>query len=406
MASKILSILIGSEVVKICEVALSGRKKVNVYQAMDLELSEGLCEDGVIKDVDVLASAIKSGMANKGFSTKKVIFTLSSKRIANKEVIIPYVKEKRIREILKANAAEYFPVANIDEYILNYSILERMTTEEIRQYRLSVTATPIEIIEDYYNLAEKLKFSIESIDYSGNSILQLLRMQMRQEVNAILQMGSENTIVNIMNGDVLVMQRNVPYGRETIADAVRDARGVSEEMADDIIVEEELDELVSAHEPVADAVQFIVSSIGRILEFYTTRNVEKPIVRLLIIGDGASIFGIDEYLEKYLELPVTKLERLTGVENKSRGRLSPAAVTNYLSNIGAVLSPIGLTLDAVREEKKREAREGKLPWWVLILASIGAIIMVGVSIVFYFSAKLSCDSVQAQINSCRTRSRS
>ena len=71
MAGKVLSISLGSEIVKVCEVALAGKRKVHVYNAIDLLVPEGLCEDGVIMDVDALADAIKQGLAGEGFSAKK-----------------------------------------------------------------------------------------------------------------------------------------------------------------------------------------------------------------------------------------------------------------------------------------------------------------------------------------------
>ena len=67
MAGKVLSISLGSEIVKVCEVALAGKRKVQVYNAIDLIIPEGLCEDGYILDADALASAIKDGLQEKVF---------------------------------------------------------------------------------------------------------------------------------------------------------------------------------------------------------------------------------------------------------------------------------------------------------------------------------------------------
>ena len=93
MAGKVLSISLGSEIVKVCEASLAGKRKVHVYNAIDLLVPEGLCEDGVIMDVEALANAIKQGLAGEGFSAKRVIFTITSKRIANKEAIIKMMQD-------------------------------------------------------------------------------------------------------------------------------------------------------------------------------------------------------------------------------------------------------------------------------------------------------------------------
>lgn len=398
MASKVLSISLGSEVVKVCEVALAGKKKVQVYNAIDLLVPEGLCEDGVIIDAEALANAIKQGLQGEGFTAKKIVFTISSKRIANKEALIPFCKENRIKDIVQINASEYFPITNLENYTIDYSILEVVTNENIKNYRLSVTATPNEIIEQYYALAKAMGMSVETIDYSGNSILQLLKLQTAGEgVDAVLQFGAESTVVNIMNGSTMVMQRSVPYGRIAIADAVCSSRGVSDEEADAILMEEDLGQLTAQYPDVADAVRSLLSSIGRILEFYRARNTEHPVERVFIIGDVTSISGLPELVNNEMDYDVEVVESLRGVEIKNHNILSDEIVANYLANIGAVLAPMNLMLPQAGKKGKEKAGGG-LPWWILIFSAVVAAAMCGGILFVYFTSKSENENLLAQIN--------
>ena len=399
MAGKVLSISLGSEVVKVCEVALAGKKKVQVFNAIDLLVPEGLCEDGVIIDAEALANAIKQGLQGEGFSAKKVVFTISSKRIANKEAIIPFCKENRIKDIVQINASEYFPITNLENYTIDYSILEVVTNENIKNYRLSVTATPNELIEQYYALAKAMGMSVETIDYSGNSILQLLKLQTAGEgVDAVLQFGAESTVVNIMNGSTMVMQRSVPYGRIAIADAVCSSRGVSDEEADAILMEEDLGQLTTIYPDVADAVRSLLSSIGRILEFYRARNAEHPVERVFIIGDVTSINGLPELVNNEMDYEVEVVESPRGVEIKNHKILSDEIVANYLANIGAVLAPMNLVLPQAGKKGKEKTGGGGLPWWILIFAAVVAGAMCGGILFVYFTSKNENDNLLAQIN--------
>ena len=58
MAQKLLSISLGTTSAKLAEIKLAG-KKVQVFSAYDIPLSEGLCDDGVILDVEGLAYELK-----------------------------------------------------------------------------------------------------------------------------------------------------------------------------------------------------------------------------------------------------------------------------------------------------------------------------------------------------------
>ncbi len=397
MARKVLTISLGSEIVKVCEVALAGKKKVQIYNAIDLIIPEGLCDDGVILDAQALASAIKQGLAGEGFSSKRVIFTITSKRIANKEAVIPFCKENRIKDIIQINAAEYFPITNLDNYTFNHSIIEVVQNEGIKNYRLSVTATPNELIEQYYELAKALGMSVETIDYSGNSILQLLKLQTAGEgIDAVLQVGGENTVVNIMNGSTMIMQRSIPYGRLAIADAVKNTCGISDDEADMMLIEENLGVLVGTYPDVADTVRAMLSSIGRILEFYRARNTEHPIERIYMIGDVMSVNGLAELVDDEFEQEVQVVEQLRGVEVKNRRVLSDEIVANYLANIGAVIAPMGLTL-ATTSKKSEKASGEKLPWWILIFSGVVAAGMCGGILFMYYTNKTENDNLRAQI---------
>ncbi len=397
MAGKVLSISLGSEIVKVCEATLAGKRKIQVFNAIDLIIPEGLCEDGVILDAEALASAIKQGLAGEGFSAKKIVFTITSKRIANKEAIIPYCKENRIKDIVQINASEYFPISNLDNYTLNYSILEVVQTDNIKNYRLSVTATPNELIEQYYALAKAMGMSVETIDFSGNSILQLLKLQNAGEgVDAILQVGGEHTVVNIMNGSTMVMQRSVPYGRLALADGVKTARDISDEEADMVLVNEDIGGLSARYQDVADAVRSMLSSVGRILEFYRARNPEHPIERVFIIGDVTSVKGLPELINNEMDYDVQLLETLRGVEIKNRQLLSDEIVSNYLANIGALIEPMRISLSTDKKGADRDNSE-KMPWWILIVATILAIVMAGSILFLYFTAENERDTLKSQL---------
>ncbi len=397
MATKVLSISLGSEIVKVCEVKLAGKRKVQVFNAIDLIVPEGLCEDGVILDAESLAEAIKQGLKGEGFSAKKIVFTINSKRIANKEAIIPFCKENRIKDIVQINASEYFPITNLDSYTFNHSIIEIVQNEGVKNYRLSVTATPNELIEQYYELAKAMGMSVEAIDYSGNSILQLLKFQTAGEgVDAVFQVGAENTVVNIMNGSTMVMQRSVPYGRLSLVDAIKSSANVSDEEADEMLMQDDIGDLAAKYGDVADAVRTMLSSIGRILEFYRARNAENPVERAFVIGDISSIAGLPDLINNEMDYEVQVVERLRGVEIKNHKVLSDEIVANYLANIGAVIAPLRIAIDEARQRGEK-VKSDKLPWWILIFAAVISIAMCGGILFVYYTNKQENESLKAQI---------
>ena len=126
---KVLTIDITNESITITEVTASEKKTSTVHNAIIFETPEDSYEDGFIRDKERIAEAIRSQLAANGITNKDAIFVLTSTKIVNREVLVPFVKENKIKGIINANSSEYFPV-NIEDYTVSHSVLETVTDEE------------------------------------------------------------------------------------------------------------------------------------------------------------------------------------------------------------------------------------------------------------------------------------
>ena len=192
---KLVSIVINNEYIKICEITKTG-KNVTVHKTVTIPTPEECYEDGILENIPDLASAIKAVMDEHRFSSKDVAFSISSPRLATKEVLIPNVKGDKVGKIVQANATEYFPV-NMDEYIIQHTILEKVEDSGQDKLKLMVAAVPSEVAESYYNLAKTLGFKIAFIDYVGNSTYQIMKQQIGTEVSLVIQVENDSTVINI-----------------------------------------------------------------------------------------------------------------------------------------------------------------------------------------------------------------
>ena len=159
---KLVSIVINNEYIKICEITKSGKNSV-VHKTVTIPAPEDCYVDGVIEQTDVLAKAIKVVMDEHRFNANNVAFSISSPRLATKEVLIPNVKANKIDKLVQANATEYFPV-NMDEYIIQYTVLEKVEDQGQEKIKLMVAAVPSEVVESYYGLAKALGLKVAFVD--------------------------------------------------------------------------------------------------------------------------------------------------------------------------------------------------------------------------------------------------
>lgn len=343
MDNKVLSIEVGDFTTKIC--VMNYRKKhPKIYQMLTLDTPQGCVEDGLIQDKFALAEAVKNKMRGRYANVTDVVFTISSTRIAVHEVVIPMVKQKDIRDYVDAGVADYFPI-NISDYAISYMILERLNQE--KKYRILVIAVNNFLLTTYSELAKLLKLNIISIDYLGNSILQMIKTQIsHKETSMFVQINEKNSLVNIMDNGVLRLTRTIGYGIE-------------------------------------DSLENITSNINRVLEYYASKNTEGTVQTMYLSGVGARADEITELLHHEFGLQIKYIEGLNGINIKQAFISKSTVVSDYMNCIGASLAPLGIfPKQYLKKEEIKSSRKE--------LLEIGALVAVAsIALIITSQAKLS-----------------
>lgn len=363
--AKLFSIYITPDITSICEITKNG-KNVNLYNAFHIDTPKGCVDDGIIIDVQTLAEAIRQAIPEKGYKRHKLIFTVSSRRIANKEIVLPYVKnKKKITEIITANIQDYFPMSNIKDYVYEYTVLEIFEEDGMKKYRLSAVAVQKELIASYHELAEELKLGINSIDYYGNSVFQITKQQLAEGNTLVLQVEKDMTNVSIMAGQAQIFRRSVPFGENAIVQAAAEQNRMSEEEAYRRLHTGDENGISLAGEEYRQAVKDIVSSVIRVVDFHVSRNPGTVIESGKIFGEGGSIHGLAEAMERELNIPVVSPRHLENVNIRIKDGFEEEEVMAYLPNLGAIIHSLNLKVEA---EEKQEVNHLRL--YVIMLAGV------------------------------------
>ena len=126
---RVLSIEIGYSLTQVCEMDYQS-KHPKVYGVFSMKTPEGILNDGYVKLNDTFIQELKSYLAANSFQAKKVIFTVSSTKIASREAIIPEVKENKVRDMIITNITDYFPV-DPSMYQFAHTVMESFTDKVI-----------------------------------------------------------------------------------------------------------------------------------------------------------------------------------------------------------------------------------------------------------------------------------
>jgi len=349
--NKVLTVEITNESIIIVEVTPSTKKQTFVHNTLIFETPEDSYEDGTLRDVDKIATAIREQLESNGITNKNAIFILTSTRVVNREVLIPDVKENKIKEIVNANATEYFPV-NIEDYVFSHSVLEHVVNEDkTKQLKLMVVAAPLNMVKGYYELGNMLGLNVQSIDYVGNSVLQMIKTQTSTNMTTMLiQLGSESTILNIVKGDTLLLQRTVPYGTNAAVTEVMDERDVDATTAMTLLQNERIITVDFDDNAATGAFRYLINNVGRVIDYYASKNPDKPIDYVYLSGDGALIRGIEGLFKIQLNIQTSIMDSLYNVKFDPKIDLKIYNPVYLLASIGAAYAPMGFRPTEVREK--------------------------------------------------------
>ena len=373
-SNKVLSIDITNESITIIELTASAKKQTMIHNIIIFETPEDSYEDGAIKEPEKIAEAISQQLAARGINNKNAIFVLSSTKIVNREVMIPFVPEKKIRGIINSNSSEYFPV-NIEDYVVSHSVLETVTDEENnKQLRVLAVAAPEHMVKSYYDLGQMCGLNVVALDYIGNAMLQLIKTQTNQNTTTmVIQLGSESTVLNIVQGENLLLQRTVPYGTNSVVNVVMDDKGVDATTAMTLLQNDRLITVDFDDNEVTGAFRYLINNIGRVMDFYASKNPDKPIEDVFLTGDGALIRGIDGLFKVQLNVSTRIMDTLYNIKFDPSIDLKVYNPVYLVTPIGAAFAPMGFALADIGAQTAAKKEGSIAPFVALVaIAAVGA----------------------------------
>lgn len=425
MNNRVLSIEIGNSFTKICEIDYKV-KKPKVYKVLTVETPEGVVVDGMLQPTQEYADHLVNALGTNGIRTKRVIFTISSTRVASREVQIPNVKANKIEALVKTNANDYFPV-DLTQYEIGHYLAGGLTEEG--KLRVMALAVPKALLNSYYQLAQMCGWEVECFDYSSNSLYQILRDEKSEKVTMMIKIDENSTIVTVLSAGKVLLQRTVAYGVQDAIEtmiasgayAVNDPMSAVERFQKktclnrvlhpgDKLWEENAGrwededagnaEVTAARQKITSSLEPLIVGVSRVIDFYDSRNSDTPIERTYVTGLGGSFSGMSKLFTNCLERKVHTLSDMDDKIGMSKAIRStrPAA---YISCLGAVLAPVGLIDKSTQKAKGLTVVSGTNYTFVsvaiLVLGVILSIAMAVTSLTRYFGTVAENVALQARV---------
>lgn len=272
--------------------------KNKIYETHTIELENGDCKDGNVRDKDSIVKLLNDYLDVNGRDVKNVSFVLRGSDIITRYIEVPILKNNALIEAVNFEFKQFIP--DIDDYYMNYEIVEKINTKEKKAYKILLVAATKEKINPIIEIAEEIGKELEVIDILSNSLARVLKSSdhiASEESTGIFYFGADSSTLGIIEGNVLKFERNLPFGIKNIFNEVY------EEAAVTALDSKQVTNVFENNEQLMMNFENLLASVNNTVRYYNSEKTNKPVTNFIIICADMIMTNMEKYLEKYFELP-------------------------------------------------------------------------------------------------------
>ena len=310
MATSLLGIEIGNTNIKIIEAVKHGTTLM-VKRFSLLQTPSDCINNGVISNSNAIKKVIAKELRAKKYKAKKVVVVIQSSNIIIRNVMMEKQPEKMIEQLIEIKTEDFLPIERT-QYQIDFKIIEEVEEEGVIKNKLMLVAAPNVVVLPVASLMKSLRLIPVSITIPSEALQSIFNSQtgMIYETGdsiLVLDFGGKSTTVTIIAGGEVCLTRLIEFSVENLSEKLDEAQ-ISMFKSD-----EEQDEYFA--EVIMPQIEYnIVSELERILQFYYSSYGNNSIKKIYLIGGGANVKGIREYIRDALNIPTEKVNCFDSIQ--------------------------------------------------------------------------------------------
>jgi type IV pilus assembly protein PilM len=341
MAKTRIGVDVGSTAVRVAEVA-AGDVPV-VVRAAQVPLAPGVVEAGELREPKAAAEALREVWSKSGVEANQVYLGVGNQRVIVREVALPWLPEKELRDTLAFQVQEFIPMAT-DEAVLDFNPLGELDEGGRRMQRILLVAAHKGMINALVDAAVAAKLDPVGIDLTPFAVIRAvgtgdegLDLDSSGD-EAVIDIGAQVTSICVHDRGITRFVRMLPSGGRDITLALASSLEIDEEIAERLkrgdrtgpAAEPPAQSAGTAVAPVPLPPRPVAASNGDLpdpaevrslalaragsfvdevrssLEFYAAQMANAKIGRVLVVGGGSRLDGLLELLQERLPAHVDR----------------------------------------------------------------------------------------------------
>lgn len=324
---------IGHSTVRVLQLQ-PGRQKPKIVGYGEITFEPSAIDNGVIVKPEELAKAIQHLFSHSlvgDITTNRVAISLPISRAYTRSIELPQLSEKELSQAIRTEVEQYIPAA-ADSLYIDYSSVQ--TAKD--KWATFIVAMPKRIVDSYLTLCRLLGLETVTIQTSSGAGAHLFSRDSQSDLPSVLvDFGSGSADITVFDKNPIV-SGTVACGGEEITDLICKALGITRREA--LIVKtkyglgysKKQQQIEKALEP---SLSVLIKEIQRSVRYYEERSKSKrKIAQVVIMGGGANMPGLADYLTNSLRMPVRAFDPTHFIDF---GHLQPISIGDRMSYVTA-----------------------------------------------------------------------
>jgi type IV pilus assembly protein PilM len=310
MATSVVGIDIGNTALRAVEVSDASKAHPTLVRYHEVLLPDGAASRGEVLEPNTVAAALKQLWSQGGFKSKNVVLGMGNQRVLARDLSVPKMSLKRIRESLPFQVQEMLPVPVADALLDFYPISESEDEGGPIVHGLLVAAVKDAVLANVKatQLAGLMTVGVDLIPFALSRVL-LSRQQVPGTI-ALIDIGAHTTSVVIAKDGVPQFVRIIPTGGADLTQALHTGLEIEAEEAETIKRSLGLaTEVTSAEEHRAVEIIYqvtseLLGSLRNTVSYFVNTRPQDPVRQIVLTGGGAQLPGLAHALGEMARLPV------------------------------------------------------------------------------------------------------
>ncbi|HZK34729.1 MAG TPA: type IV pilus assembly protein PilM, partial [Bacillota bacterium] len=309
-----IGIDVGTTQVKIVQMKSSG--KLKAYGIGNIP--EGLINQGKVEAAEPFTDMIKDVLKKNKIKGKSCALCLSNNDVIIREHKLPIMNDKQIRDNILHDIISYLPLEPT-EYSIDYRVLEEISSAKgTNEYRIMVTAAPINLIQSYIKALRKARLNVLYVDVSANSKEKLYNYVMNTSGKTtngnvcFIDFGAFKTDIVMLNNGKYNLHKTIVSGGSSLSGVIAETMDV------DLFTAEDYKQRINFfsskdgnnYSQVTNSIDYLLVDIERTIEFFKNKNNQEGIDHIYLSGGGSQLLGLGTYIEDQLGLRVSPITEL------------------------------------------------------------------------------------------------